>query len=98
MASRISQMRNGMQTPQQPAYQQQMPSQTIEDTKRLMAMVKSSPNPQQALAQMLQTNPNTAMISNLLRGGNSLETIARQRAQQLGIDINELIRQLQEGL
>ena len=63
-----------------------------------MAMVKSSPNPQQALAQMLQTNPNTAMISNLLRGGNSLETIARQRAQQLGIDINELIRQLQEGL
>ena len=94
MASRISQMRNGMQTPQQPAYQQQVSSQTIENTKRLMAMVKSAPNPQQALAQMLQTNPNTAMISNLLKGGDSLETIARQMAQQRGIDINQLINQL----
>ena len=43
---------------------------------------------------MLQTNPNTAMISNLLKGGDSLETIARQMAQQRGIDINQLINQL----
>ena len=97
MASRISQMRNGMQ-PQPLLQPQQISNQTIEETKRLMTMVKNAPNPQQALAQMLQTNPNTAMISNMLRGGNSLEAIARQRAQQLGIDINELIKELQEGL
>jgi hypothetical protein len=63
-----------------------------------MQMVKSSPNPQAALAQLLQTNPNTAAISNMLRNGDSLEGIARSMAQQRGIDINQLINQLQGGL
>jgi hypothetical protein len=41
------------------------------------------------LAQILQNNPNTAAIATLLKNNNnSLESIARQMAQERGIDIN----------
>jgi len=41
------------------------------------------------LAQLLQNNPNTAMISNLLKNsGGNLETVAREMARARGIDIN----------
>lgn len=60
----------------------------------MMQQVKGAQNPQAMLAQMLQNNPNTAAISQMLRGGNSLESIARQMAQQRGIDIEDLVNQL----
>ena len=81
-----------------PQQQQPQSNPAIEQTRALMQMVKNSPNPQAALAQLLQTNPNTAAISNMLRNGDSLEGIARSMAQQRGIDINQLINQLQGGL
>jgi hypothetical protein len=40
---------------------------------------------------MLQNNPNTAALANMLKGGGSLESIARQMAQTNGIDINQLL-------
>jgi len=40
---------------------------------------------------MLQNNPNTAALANMLKDGGSLESIARQMAQTNGIDINQLI-------
>jgi len=46
------------------------------------------------LAQMLQSNPNTAAIANMLKGGSSLENTARQMAAASGIDIEQLIKQL----
>lgn len=63
-----------------------------------MAQVKNAQDPQAMLAQLLQNNPNTAAISSMLKGGGSLESIARQMAQQRGVDINQLIKQLQGGL
>lgn len=87
-------MRNGLNQPQQ-----QMPlNQSIDAVKGVMAQIKGAQNPQAMLAQMLQNNPNTAFISNALKGGNSLEGIARQMAQQRGIDINQLINELQGGM
>ena len=47
---------------------------------------------------MLQTNPNTATIANMMKGGNNLETIARQMAAASNIDINWLIKQLSGGM
>ena len=40
------------------------------------------------LTQILQNNPNTAMISNMLRNGGSLEGIAREMAKARNVDIN----------
>lgn len=64
----------------------------------MMQQIKNAPNQQAMLAQILQNNPNTAMLSSMLKGGGSLESIARQMAQTNNIDINQLIRQLQGGL
>ena len=89
MASRISQMRNGYQpTPQQPL------DISIQQTRNLMQQMKNSQNPQALLAQALESNPNTAAIANMLKGGNNLEGIAKMIAQNKGYDINEVIRQL----
>ena len=63
-----------------------------------MAQVKNAPNQQAMLAQLLQNNPNTAAISNMIRNGNSLEGIARQMAQACGADINDIISRLQGGM
>lgn len=63
-----------------------------------MQQVKSAQNPQAVLAQILQNNPNTAIIANALHNGTSLESLARSIAQQRGINIDELIRQLQGGM
>jgi len=99
MASRISQMRNGMQpTMHQPSPQQQGLNQSIEQVRGLMQQVKNAQNPQAMLAQLLQNNPNVPAIANMLRNNGSLESIARQMAQAQNIDINQLINQLQGGL
>ena len=63
-----------------------------------MQSLSSAQDKQAMLAQMLQNNPNTAALANMLKGGGSLESIARQMAQTNGIDINQLINQLQGGL
>ena len=63
----------------------------------MMQAIKTAENPQLALANILNNNPNSAYISQMLRNGNSLEGIARMMAQQKGVDINEVIRQLSVG-
>ena len=50
------------------------------------------------LAQILQNNPNTSMIANMLSSNGNLENIAKQMAQARGIDINQLIKQLSGGI
>lgn len=83
-------MRNGLNQ-----QSQQMPlNQSINAVKGIMAQIKGSQDPQGMLAQILQNNSNTATIANMLQSGGSLEQIARQMAQQRGIDINQLINQL----
>ena len=59
-----------------------------------MRQIKMAQNPQAELANMLQNNPATSTIHQALQGGQNLEQIARQMAQQEGIDINQLLNQL----
>ena len=59
-----------------------------------MAQIKNASDPQAALAQVLQNNPNTSAIYTLLQSNGSLENIAKQMAQASNIDINKLISQL----
>ena len=59
-----------------------------------MQQVKNAQNPEVMLAQILQNNPNTAAIANMLKSGGSLENTARQMAAASGIDIEQLIKQL----
>ena len=92
MASLISQMRNAQQP--YPQTQQGQLNQSIEQVRGMMQQVRNAQNPQAMLAQMLQNNPNTAAIAGMLKGGGSLEQIARDMAKARGIDINQLIRQL----
>ena len=63
-----------------------------------MQQVKNAQNPQAMLAQILQNNPSTPFISNLLKNGQNLEGIARSLAQAKGEDINDIIRRLSGGL
>ena len=81
------------QMPQQ--YSQQQLNNSIAQAKQMMRMVQMAQNPQAELASLIQNNPNSAAISHMLQNGNSLEQIARNMAQQNGIDINNLINQLQ---
>ena len=83
-------MRNGTPLPQP----QQLNPQVIEDTKRMMAAISNAQNPQVALAQMIQNNPNSAALANMLKGNGSLESIARQMARERNIDIISLINSL----
>ena len=84
-------MRNGTQQIPQTATQSNL---AIDQVKGLMAQLKGASDPQAMLAQVLQNNSNTAFIANALKGGTGLEALARQMAQQRGIDINDLIKQL----
>lgn len=56
-----------------------------------MQEIKMSSNPQLIIKNLLNQNPSLQL---LLKGG-SLQQIAQQMAQQRGIDLNQLIQQLQ---
>ena len=66
-------------------------SQQIQQIKNLMQEIKMSSNPQLIIKNLLNQNPSLQL---LLKGG-SLQQIAQQMAQQRGIDLNQLIQQLQ---
>ena len=99
MPSLISQIRNGQPRPQmqKQATQSQL-DQSVEQMRGIMRQIKNAPDPQAMLAQMLQSNPNTAIISNLLQRNNDLESLAKQMAMSNNIDINDLINNLQKNL
>ena len=84
-------MRNGM--PQRQPQQQQL-NESIERTKALMNQMKSMPNQEAIIFNLLQQNPQLGFLSNMLRNGNSLEGIAKQIAQYNGYDINTILSQL----
>ena len=58
----------------------------------MMGAIQASKNPQAMLSQILQNNPTIAAA---LRNGTSLQTMAQQMARERGIDLNQLIQQLQ---
>ena len=100
MASRISQMRNGLQPyPQTPQHQsQQALNESIERARAAMEQFKNTPNMEAAMMNLLKQNPQIGFLSNALRNGQSLEGIAKSMAQAGGYDINEIIKGLQGGM
>ena len=90
MASLISQMRNGLSS-SSPLLPQQN---NILQTKQLMEQLKNIQNPNAILANIINQNP---MLRMAFKNGN-LEQTARAMAQAQGIDINQLIKQLQGGI
>lgn len=97
MASRISQMRNGMPYQQQPSQQQQL-NESIERTRALMQQMSSIGNKEAFITNLLQSNPQLSAIIPLLHNGGNLESIATQMAQTNGINLNNLIKKLSGGI
>lgn len=89
MASRISQMRNEMF--QQPT--QQPLNNSIEQVKYLMNTIQSSGNPQAMMNSLFGKNPQLAALAKQ----PNLKEIAEQMARERGIDLNQLIQQLQSA-
>ena len=84
MASRISQMRNGVP-------QQQPLSNSVEQVKYLMNTLQSTGNPQAAMNNLFNQNPQLAALAKQ----PNLQSIAEQMARERGIDLDDLVRQLQ---
>lgn len=85
MPNLISQMRNG--TPQVP----QQLNNSIQQVRGMMNAMRQSPNPQDYLMQMLGQNP---QLMRAVQQGN-LQQVAEQMARERGINLNDLINQLQ---
>ena len=74
--------------------QQQLP---IQQVKGMMQQLKNASNPQQVLMSMIQNNPQFAQITQMMKGAGGLEPLARQMAQQKGINLDNLIQELIGG-
>ena len=82
---------------QQPQSTSQQLNDSIAQARRMMQTIQNASNPQVALSNFIQNNPYSAAIASMLRNGGSLEGIAKNMAQQYGIDINDLINQIALG-
>lgn len=76
---------------------QQQLNDSIERTRALMQQMQGMSNKEAVIMNLLQSNPQLGLITNLLRNGNNLEGIANSMAQTNGININELIQKLMGG-
>ena len=74
--------------------QQQLP---IQQVKGMMQQLKNASNPQQVLMSMIQENPQFAQITQMMKSAGGLEPLARQMAQQKGINLDNLIQELIGG-
>lgn len=62
----------------------------------MMRQIQNSQNPQAALQNMLMQNSNLGQIAQLLKfNGGSLQQVAQYIANQRGIDLNVLVKELQ---
>ena len=81
-------MRNEMFQPQQP---RQSLNDSIQQVKYLMNTLQASGNPQAMLNQLMGQNPQFAQLAKQ----PNLKQMAEQMARERGIDLNNLIQQLQ---
>ena len=87
----LSQLNNPSGNNSQPLTPEQ-----IQPYKNMMRQIQNAPNQQAALQNMLMQNPNIAQISQLLKfNGGSLRQVAQYMANQRGIDLSALVRELQ---
>jgi len=89
--NQINRRNNGI--PQQTFPQkQQLP---IQEIKNLMQQMRTFSSQQAMMDALLQQRPEVQAIMNIQNKGASLQQIAQIMAQQKGIDLNNLIRELQ---
>jgi hypothetical protein len=67
--------------------------QAIQGVKQLMSMMQTMRNPQQAIMQMAQQNPQLNAVMNLVNGKNPKDVFYAE-CQKRGIDPNTIINQL----
>lgn len=62
----------------------------------IMQMVQGTGNPMQAIMSMSQQNPQMRQAMQMLNGQTpaQMEQTVRQMAQQRGVDVNQIMRQL----
>ena len=76
----------------------QMPTQNpqMQQIKNLMRTVQMSANPQLALQQIINQNPNLKNVLNLANSnGVNLQQLFYTMAQQKGVDPQQVLRELQ---
>jgi hypothetical protein len=67
--------------------------QALQSVKQLMGMMQTMRNPQQAIMQMAQSNPQLNSIMQLV-GGRNPKDVFMEECQKRGIDPNTIINQL----
>lgn len=64
--------------------------------KQMMNTVRMAANPNQAIADMINQNPMSAQLINMLKNsGKTPKELFYELAKQKGVDPNEILRQLQ---
>ena len=76
--------------------QSETPQKGISPIKRMMNTVKFASDPNQAVADMINSNPNALQIINMLKNsGKTPKELFYELAKQKGVDPNEILKQLQ---
>ena len=79
----------------QPQPQPQPPSQGVNPIKRLMNMAKFASNPNQMIADAINSNPAAAqMFSMVKQSGKSPKDLFYELAKQKGVNPDDILKQL----
>lgn len=89
MANSLFQQLNGVQN-----NKPQLNRQAIRQIKQMMKTVQGAKNPQAMMMQMAQNNPALAGIMQQIKGGVNPEQLFRQRATQMGLNPDEVVKAL----
>ena len=73
---------------------QQVNPQALASVKRMMKTIQGVNNPEQAMQNLAQQNPQISGIMQMANGAGSLKNLFYQTAKQKGIDPNAIISQL----
>ena len=73
---------------------QQVNPQALASVKRMMKTLQGVNNPEQAMQNLAQQNPQISGIMQMANGAGSLKNLFYQTAKQKGIDPNAIISQL----
>ena len=81
-------------TGQNPQQTQQVNPQALASVKRMIKTLQGVNNPEQAIQNLAQQNPQISGIMQMANGAGSLKNLFYQTAKQKGIDPNTIISQL----
>ena len=81
-------------TGQNPQQTHQVNPQSLASVKRMMKTLQGVNNPEQAIQNLTQQNPQISGIMQMANGAGSLKNLFYQTAKQKGIDPNAIISQL----